>query len=141
MSNNSQGPDARVAQVFFQMMAKHGVAAVKNAFGRVGSLAVRDDGQVVHFGLQVVWLRQPEREKLWAAAGLPGSPGRITGDDVLFFQELMRALTEIGLGRVTWNDDTKVLFMPDPSAPSGMAFRLRDLNCMAQGEGAPGLHL
>lgn len=124
-----------------QVMAKHGVVVVKNALGRAGTLAMRPGNQVTHFGLTVYWARPQDRANLWASAGLPGVPGRLSGDEVAFFQDLMRALYAIGIQRAVWNEETRVAVVPDQAAPHGFALKLANLQCVAVGEEPQGLHL
>lgn len=128
--SNSPSVDAQVAQVLVQLMVKYGVASVSNDLGREGSLSMQAGGHVVHFGLHLSWMPWQEHEKLWRAVGLPGEPEPIHKDGEAFFQELMGVLYGRGLGRLTWTDDTRVAFTHDESAPSGLAFKLTDLNCV-----------
>lgn len=127
--SNPQPVDAQVARALAQLMAKHGVASVANDLGRAGSLSMQPGGHVVHFGLHLAWMPWQEHEKLWQSVGLPGQPEPVRKDEEAFYHELMHALYGLGVGRVTWTNDTRVYFTRDSSAPSGLAFKLRDLNC------------
>ena len=133
--------DAQVAHALIQVMVRHGVASVSNDLGRAGSLSMHPGGQAVHFGLHLTWLPWQEHEKLWQAVGLPGTPQPIRKDEDAFYQELMAALYTLNIGRVTWTNDTKSMFSRDSTAPTGLAFRVSDLECFPREQASLGLDI
>lgn len=127
---DTHGKDEQVARSLVQCMVRHGVASVQTSGNEVGTLSLHSGGEVTYSGLSTRWLPAPERETLWRALGLLGTPEPATQNEEAFFQELMHDLYRLGLGRVTWHSDTQVAFLPDSSAPSGLSFRLSDLECL-----------
>ena len=139
--SSSRPVDAEVARTLVQVMVKHGVASVGNDLGRAGSLSMQAGERAVHFGLHISWLPWQEHEKLWKAVGLSGTPQPIRKDEETFYQELMQGLYALGIGRVTWTNDTKSAFTRDATAPTGLAFQLSDLECFPKGRESLGLDI
>lgn len=136
--------------MFLQVMAKFGVTQVKNEVGRVGSLALRA-GQVVHFGLLVRWASPQDHAAFWGAAQSSGvqlsgsltpvAPGSAWRTEERFFLELVRGLYSVGVERVVWGAETRVAFVRDQGARTGIAFKVEELQCMARGSEPLELHM
>lgn len=139
--SNPAPVDAQVARTLVEVMVRHGVASIGNDLGRAGSLSMQAGGHAVHFGLHLSWLPWQEHEKLWKAVGLPGTPQPIRKDEEAFFRDLMHRLYALGVGRVTWTDDTTSAFIRDESAPTGLGFKLKDLDCLPRGQESLGLDI
>ena len=53
----------------------------------------------------------------------------------------MQALYALGIGRVSWTNDTKSSFTRDNTAPTGLGFKLSDLECFPRGRETLGLDI
>lgn len=128
--------DERLARTLVRVMVRHGVSGVQSSLGRRGTLALRPDGGIADYGIVVSWLPWAEQQKLWRAVGLPGEPQPPQKDRAAFFGDLMAAMLELGVGRLVWTEETRVMFTRDSTAPSGVEFRLQNLECLPREQGS-----